>query len=940
MNKKVVEIRVVDENIYGAGVSIGAVGSHGDTVIEAQFSETWKGKGKIVAWTNAVGEQTVITTIRPELLVEGTDNTYRFEVPSEVTTYAGVVSISIKGTVVDSESGIELTAITTEEAFFRVRNSVGGVLESDDISASNAERILSELERSATIFKTAIKSFQINDNGELEITYAAGEPIALGKVKGADGKDGKDGVDGSSPYIKNGVWWIGDVNTGVKVTGKGGIDSIDIVDGVLVVHYTDGEAVPAGEAIGPQGPQGIPGENGKDGENGADGENGYSPVMGIDYWTEADKEAINADNVSFISAELAKRAQLKPEFANDKSECTDTSRLYVLPDGKIYANMYVEEYIEPYNNLFNSQEDGYLYGYYFNSSNAEAEKSNSIITNYIEIESGKTLHIKGFATKINGGSSSSYARMLVYDENKARLATIQIPDTYSDVILPSDYDAGVITYHMFVNNSNTQLTYSGGTPKYIRIGGTLSGSVDDVVVTVNENIEGEAEVVKKYDWRDTGHAFIPADYEGRIIAAESAATNNANKIGNMEQSIENAKTKFDTGLANLDGRVAQLENNEVGIPDYWQEHIAQKIADINELHEQFGKDCFSFVVMTDMHYQSNLGRKAPLLAQKIMDECGIRYALCLGDTQTRGCWNTAEELRAENKAILQMLEPIKDRLLRTQGNHDGNYGRLDDGTTYVYRITPQELHNHIYRKVGLVGDAHFDESGSGYWIDDNVNKVRYIILNSHNTAYELNDDDTQKHSNMHIFRFGQSQYDMVVGALNTVPSSKWSIVLAAHVALGVNGGHSHWGNGIEEEADCTLMDNLLSAYKNGESSFEGTFSESGKYDYVNITADFIDPKNRGIIVGFFGGHTHLDLNTKYQYKDGETIKFSAITRVTTRCDAKEENDGTLNAERVAETTTEQSFDVFTIDTKNRRIYATKIGAGSSPDKKIAREISY
>ena len=35
-----------------------------------------------------------------------------------------------------------------------------------------------------------------------------------------DGEDGKDGQDGLTPFIKDGYWWIGETNTGVKAEGK------------------------------------------------------------------------------------------------------------------------------------------------------------------------------------------------------------------------------------------------------------------------------------------------------------------------------------------------------------------------------------------------------------------------------------------------------------------------------------------------------------------------------------------------------------------------------------------------------------------------------------------------------------------------------------------------------------------------------------------------
>lgn len=549
----------------------------------------------------------------------------------------------------------------------------------------------------------------------------------------------------------------------------------------------------------------------------------------------------------------------------------------------------------------------------------------------------------------------------------------------------------------------------------------------------------------------------------QIVGLLNVATVDSELSGTSENPIQNKVVK--AAIDELSSEIADL--NEVVIPDYWQTHLSNKIETIKALQDDGGKDCFSFIVIADSHYPSNLGKKSPLLAKHILNECDIKYVLHLGDTQTRGCHATKELLLTENDNITKMLKPIQEHLLRTQGNHEGNYGTLN-GSSYVYRLTQEEMYNHIYRKVGKHNNCHFDSSGTGYWVDDSSAKVRYIILNCHNTKYETNEDGTQKHSAMRVFRFCQSQYDMVVNALNSIPDDDYVVVVGGHVALGTNGGFSAWGSDTESNADCTLMNNLLSAYKS-KTSFSGVFvgtpdtssgptvnytnlfdtSEDGYiygsrfnasgnvqadtgaiitnyisvvpgdvihvkgieseknggarycricvytddgskivmqstsnasygtasyddsvftfmvpnpsgytvdsiqiggyitgtvddvivtknenievsevvesthgYDHVEVDADFTNAK--GQIVGFFGGHVHFDSNNV----------SNGINRITTRCDAKEENNSTLNEERVVGTITEQSFDVFTVNKKRNKIYATKIGAGSD------REINY
>lgn len=67
------------------------------------------------------------------------------------------------------------------------------------------------------------------------------------------------------------------------------------------------------------------------------------------------------------------------------------------------------------------------------------------------------------------------------------------------------------------------------------------------------------------------------------------------------------------------------------------------------------------------------------------------------------------------------------------------------------------------------------------------------------------------------------------------------------------------------------------------------------------------------------------------YAKGTHAPFPIIV---SRCDAKEENNSDAKNERVVGTTTEQSFDVFTVNSAVNRIHITKIGAGED------RVISY
>ena len=726
---------------------------------------------------------------------------------------------------------------------------------------------------------------------------------ALAEAKASGEFNGEDGTAITSAIINNG--------------------------GELVITYSDGTTDNLGVVAG---------------ADGRDGVDGYSPIKGVDYWTEYDQNEVKTEVDTIITEEFAKRGQLKPEFANNIAECTDTTKLYVLPDGYIYAYKLTEVVIGGYTNQIpiSTDADGNIYndgkgfkdGHRFNSSRQEATQTNSFITGFIPIKVGDTVYING--NYIDAGSNIAGSLGHVFyrsDDKTISLARVdmakaeEMGNCYSSFEVNSD---GYVT--SFTINGDWNYVADWNELGYVRL--NLLGSGEGCVVTVNEEIiEATTEIIQS--WTNTGRAFIPTDYEDRIITIEEQSNRNTEDI--LENSEEIAKA--------ID-RIEGLENGIMAdaIPSEWRNHINNKIEVIKNLHRQYGKDCFSFVLMTDTHYPSNLGKISPLLAKTVMDKANIKYVLHAGDYQTRGCHQTKELLLEENEKVEEMFMPIMDRLLWQQGNHDGAYGLLDrdvngsynnsdssgntyppnERETYIHNLTPQEIHEYLYRKVGMVGDVHFDDSGTAYYIDDKSNNVRYIGLNTQCNNYELQADGTQKYPKMWIMQFMQPQFDFLINeALVENVTDKTKIVIFAHVPT------------TQEIRDRELMNGVLNAFVN-RAKYTGSYAGVGAdhYGAVSVNVDFVNAKGR--LVGYFHGHTHQDsVNT------GKGFNI-----IGTSCDAHEENDDhndtngmwykryqatnpecpTYNPNPIYE----QSFDVFTVT--NDIIYRTKIGAGANSNE--------
>ncbi len=115
----------------------------------------------------------------------------------------------------------------------------------------------------------SVKSASINSDGELILTFSNDTTANVGKVVGEKGDKGDKGDQGEKGDK-------GDQGEKGEAGDAGvGIAEIEIINGELIVTYTDDTELNLGNVIGPQGPQGETGETGngiasveKTGENG------------------------------------------------------------------------------------------------------------------------------------------------------------------------------------------------------------------------------------------------------------------------------------------------------------------------------------------------------------------------------------------------------------------------------------------------------------------------------------------------------------------------------------------------------------------------------------------------------------------------------------------------------------------------------------------------
>ena len=112
---------------------------------------------------------------------------------------------------------------------------------------------------SGDVASTWITDVEIDDNGDLLLTWSDGYVENVGHVVGANGEAGLPGTDG-----QDGI-------DGISVTGATVNDNGD-----LVLTLSNGQQINAGHVVGVDGQNGAPGANGTNGTNGADGQDASS----------------------------------------------------------------------------------------------------------------------------------------------------------------------------------------------------------------------------------------------------------------------------------------------------------------------------------------------------------------------------------------------------------------------------------------------------------------------------------------------------------------------------------------------------------------------------------------------------------------------------------------------------------------------------------------
>ena len=285
MEQNIVKLQISNEYIQGSGVSVGAVGSHYDVLLEMDFrpSAVWAGTTRRAIFANALGENRTVIVLTTNLLEEGQGEIYLVPVPQQAKDVAGECFLTVEGFVTDG-SGKEIVRCVTEEARFRVLPSKLYTNDSAPVTPSQAEQLQAEIDSIKTTIVNAGISERNAKASEEAAAYseqAAQTSKEFAQAFAARADASKDEAQRQAAAAANYAAAaersraaITDMSVSAEAlpTGLASVQKSKDPDGTYHLHF----GLPKGDTgsvglRGPAGPQGVEGPQGVPGPRGING---------------------------------------------------------------------------------------------------------------------------------------------------------------------------------------------------------------------------------------------------------------------------------------------------------------------------------------------------------------------------------------------------------------------------------------------------------------------------------------------------------------------------------------------------------------------------------------------------------------------------------------------------------------------------------------------
>ncbi len=600
-----------------------------------------------------------------------------------------------------------------------------------------------------------------------------------------------------------------------------------------------------------------------------DGVNGYTPQKGQDYFTENEIEEISASIETSLKKEIDASLGVSPEFARTTDECTDNTKMYVLPDGYLYA--YNEGGSAKYNYATGLEINRRLH------SETIKNEAGYVTTPAIPITWSDPYFIKVYANEVYHVPGETVIYIEGYDEDSYLVGVYAWElGNYADGVFNVELDESL---------------FFDGLPSYLRICLRLSQNELKENDTAVKNLfidflnESDGASSTTSGWQSTGIQFISSEYTEKVNELEQIAQTNSDGIYLLEQQ--------------LDG----LEKHQESYPSLWDNAVEQAVQKIKDKTKSFGRNGVTFAFFTDNH--KSLGYSADLVSH-VAKECNIPFVFYGGDSGVDTTVSSKADMEANEKAFTDFIKCIPEgRFCRAIGEYDGSY-TLNTGEKY--HLPWEEKYNLFTAPMAVFQNRIFGGDGTYYYVDDISSKTRFIVLNSVWFNYKTNADGTV--NNEDGYGFGNEQIRWLCDVLLSVPEDM-SVVFVSHSPI-TNNDHSNL-------RDAFLLQGIVNAFVNGE-TYVNEYSSGA--DEENNASVYVSFNKKGEVIGWFAGHIHKDVITSFDSQNGKKLSFKSVT-ITSDADMSYDS-----LEETREGDTECAVDFVTVNKITGEVYMVRLGVGS------------
>lgn len=242
------------------------------------------------------------------------------------------------------------------------------------------------------------------------------------------------------------------------------------------------------------------------------------------------------------------------------AENGDQSKVYLLADNMLYAWLKTEKEVSSGGGYTNAL-DGttkHINQRWSRSSKNYSASNGYMATDKLPVKADQTVYVNLPRIAFLG----NYPRIHYFDSSGSYVG---IKDTAAAAchVMRTD-DKGVTSwitgYEMDTNSdesTNARISTADNITHMVLVFGIAAAKtggadateaiteadVANLIVSIGNPIEeGGTEIITEYAWISTGHAFVPADYEDRIVAVENKTARHTTKIAALEKAVESGST--------------------------------------------------------------------------------------------------------------------------------------------------------------------------------------------------------------------------------------------------------------------------------------------------------------------------------------------------------------------------------------------------------------